>query len=89
MLLIRDIAMPLNFTGDQRRNKGGFDKRKFPSTRMGLIAQLRQAFLDARDYQAKWAEYERKKSEVAAPGDDKGKDGVKTKSPPPWPPSAT
>jgi hypothetical protein len=50
MLLIRDSAMPLNFTGDQRRNKGGFEKRKFPSTRMGLAAQLRQAFLDARDY---------------------------------------
>ena len=30
MLLIRDNAMPLNFTGDQRRNKGGFEKRKFP-----------------------------------------------------------
>ena len=65
MLLIRDIAMPLNFTGDQRRNKGGFDKRKFPSTRMGLIAQMRQAFLDAKDYEAKWSDYERKKSEAA------------------------
>src|SRR5271169_3265216 len=79
MLLIRDIAMPLNFTGDQRRNKGGFDKRKFPSTRMGLIAQMRQAFLDARDYQAKWADYERKKSEAAAPTDDKAKAADKTK----------
>lgn len=65
MILIRDIALPLNFTGDQRRNKGGFDKHKFPSTRMGLIAQLRQAFQDALDYQAKWTDYERKKSEAA------------------------
>src|SRR5271166_5756153 len=56
MLLIRDNAMPLNFTGDQRRNKGGFEKRKFPSTRMGLAAQLRQAFLDAQDYKTKWAD---------------------------------
>jgi len=64
MILIRDNAMPLNFTGDQRRNKGGFDKRKYPSTRMGLIAQLRQAFLDARDYQSKWADYERKKADA-------------------------
>ncbi len=63
MLLIRDNAMPLNFTGDERRNKGGFEKRKFPSTRMGLAAQLRQAFLDAQDYKAKWADYERKKSD--------------------------
>ena len=57
MLLIRDNAMPLNFTGDERRNKGGFDKRRFPSTRMGLAAQLRQAFLDAQDYKSKWTEY--------------------------------
>jgi imidazolonepropionase-like amidohydrolase len=65
MLLIRDNAMPLNFTGDERRNKGGFDKRKFPSTRMGLAAQLRQAFLDAQDYKAKWTDYERKKADTA------------------------
>jgi imidazolonepropionase-like amidohydrolase len=65
MLLIRDNAMPLNFTGDERRNKGGFDKRKFPSTRMGLAAQLRQAFLDAQDYKAKLADYDRKKADAA------------------------
>jgi imidazolonepropionase-like amidohydrolase len=65
MLVIRDIAMPLNFTGDERRNKGAFEKHKFPSTRMGLAAQLRQAFIDAQDYKAKWAEYDRKKSDAA------------------------
>jgi imidazolonepropionase-like amidohydrolase len=65
MLLIRDNAMPLNFTGDERRNKGAFEKHKFPSTRMGLAAQLRQAFIDAQDYKAKWAEYDRKKSDAA------------------------
>jgi len=65
MLLIRDNAMPLNFTGGERRNKGGFDKRKFPSTRMGLAAQLRQAFLDAQDYKTKWTDYERKKNDAA------------------------
>ena len=64
MLLIRDNAMPLNFTGEERRNKGGFEKRKFPSTRMGLAAQLRQAFLDAQDYKAKWADYDRKKADA-------------------------
>ncbi|HEX9112172.1 MAG TPA: amidohydrolase family protein [Terriglobales bacterium] len=63
MLLIRDNAMPLNFTGGERRNKGPFEKHKFPSTRMGLAAQLRQAFLDAQDYKAKWAEYDRKKAD--------------------------
>jgi imidazolonepropionase-like amidohydrolase len=65
MLLIRDNAMPLNFTGDERRNKGGFDKRKFPSTRMGLASQLRQAFIDAEDYKARWADYDRKKTDAA------------------------
>jgi imidazolonepropionase-like amidohydrolase len=65
MLLIRDNAMPLNFTGDERRNKGGFDKRKFPSTRMGLAAQLRQAFIDAQDYKAKLADFDRKKADAA------------------------
>ena len=87
MLLIRDIAMPLNFTGDQRRNKGGFEKRKFPSTRMGLIAQLRQTFLDARDYQAKWADYDRKKSDADAAdkNPDKNKSADKTKDRKPAP----
>jgi imidazolonepropionase-like amidohydrolase len=65
MLMIRDNAMALNFTGDQRRNKGGSDKRKFPSTRMGLAAQLRQAFIDAQDYKAKWSDYDRKKADAA------------------------
>jgi imidazolonepropionase-like amidohydrolase len=65
MLLIRDIAMPLNFTGDERRNKGGFEKYKFPSTRMGLASQMRQAFIDAQDYKAKWDAYDRKKNDLA------------------------
>jgi len=65
MLLIRDNAMPLNFTGDQRRNRGPFEKHKFPSTRMGLAAQLRQAFQDALDYQQKWIDYEHKKTDAA------------------------
>ncbi len=64
MLLLRDIALPLNFTGEQRRNES-WEKAKFPFTRMGVAAQLRQAFIDARDYQQKWADYEKKKSEPA------------------------
>ncbi|HEV8183974.1 MAG TPA: amidohydrolase, partial [Candidatus Angelobacter sp.] len=35
MLMVRDIAMPLNFTGQQRRNQN-FDQAKFPFTRMGM-----------------------------------------------------
>ncbi len=64
MLLIRDLALPLNFTGDERRNKGGFDKRKFPSTRMGLATQLRQAFIDAQDYKTKLTDYDHKKADA-------------------------
>lgn len=69
MLLVRDIALPLNFTGEQRRNES-WEKRKFPETRMGLAAQLRQAFLDAQDYADRWADYQ-KKADAAAKSDDK------------------
>lgn len=61
MLLVRDIAMPLNFTGAQRRNQS-FEQAKYPFTRMGMAAQLRQAFIDAQDYEQKLAAYEKKKS---------------------------
>jgi imidazolonepropionase-like amidohydrolase len=86
MLLIRDIALPLNFTGDERRNRGGFEKQKFPATRMGLAAQLRQAFIDAQDYKTKWADYDRrnedrKKSEAA-----QTQSNNKDKKPEPTPP---
>ncbi len=69
MLLIRDVAMPLNFTGRQRRGMGrggesGPGRGGFPTTRMGMAAQLRQTFLDAQDYAQKWADYEKKKGEV-------------------------
>jgi imidazolonepropionase-like amidohydrolase len=70
MLLVRDIAMPLNFTGEQRRNES-WEKRKFPQTRMGLAAQLRQSFMDAQDYADRWADYEKKKSDTSAKPDDK------------------
>ena len=74
MLMVRDIAMPLNFTGRQRRNEGPFQSYKYPSTRMGMATQLRQAFLDAQDYDQKMAAYEKKKST----GDDnKDKDKEK------------
>ncbi|HET6935657.1 MAG TPA: amidohydrolase family protein [Candidatus Angelobacter sp.] len=61
MLIVRDIAMPFNFTGKQRRNQS-FEAAKFPFTRMGMAAQLRQAFLDAQDYEQKLAAYDKKKS---------------------------
>jgi imidazolonepropionase-like amidohydrolase len=65
MLLIRDIAMPLNFTGSQRRNES-FANAQYPQTRMGMAAQMRQAFTDAQGYAAKWDEYNKKKSSTKA-----------------------
>jgi imidazolonepropionase-like amidohydrolase len=62
MIVAKDIAMPLNFTGDQRRNES-FEKAKYPQTRMGMAAQLRQTFIDALEYQHRLAEYETRKKE--------------------------
>jgi imidazolonepropionase-like amidohydrolase len=58
MIQVEDIAMPLNFGPDQRRS---WDK--FPSTRMGLMAEMRQAFLDAQDYERQLNEYDKKQAE--------------------------
>jgi imidazolonepropionase-like amidohydrolase len=82
-LLVRDVAMPLNFSGEQRRN-GSWQTRKFPSTRMGLAAQLRQAFLDAQDYERRWAEYDKKKADYEKTKNDAAKpaDKEKKKDPP-------
>jgi imidazolonepropionase-like amidohydrolase len=65
MLLIRDLAMPLNFTGSQRRNES-FANAQYPQTRMGMAAQMRQAFTDAQGYAAKWEEYNKKKASTKA-----------------------
>jgi imidazolonepropionase-like amidohydrolase len=62
MMMVKDIALSMNFTGAQRRNES-FDSAKFPMTRMGMAAQLRQAFVDAQDYAQKWADYEKKAAE--------------------------
>jgi imidazolonepropionase-like amidohydrolase len=66
----RDIAMPLNFTGQQRRNQS-FEQAKFPFTRMGMATQLRQAFIDALDYDQKMAAYDEKKNSSDAKEKDK------------------
>src|SRR5690242_20702882 len=70
MLTVRDIAMPLNFTGQQRRNQS-FEQAKFPFTRMGMATQLRQAFIDALDYDQKLAAYDKKKNSSDAKDKDK------------------
>jgi imidazolonepropionase-like amidohydrolase len=77
MIQVKDIALSFNFTGAQRRRSeggggGGGGGARFPSTRMGVAAQLRQAFIDAQDYAQKWVDYEKKAvSGEKAEGDKK------------------
>jgi imidazolonepropionase-like amidohydrolase len=54
--------MPLNFTGEQRRNES-FATAKFPQTRMGMAAQLRQVFIDAQDYSQKLSDFQKKSAD--------------------------
>ena len=55
MLLNRDIALAMNFEGSVRRRANFNGPSKFPTTRMGLAAQMRQAFMDAQAYEAERA----------------------------------
>ncbi len=86
MLLLRDVAMPLNFTGDQRRHMdwSGESPRGggYPTTRMGMAAQLRQAFLDAQEYVRKLAEYDKKKAEYDSKKNDSKDEKDKKAGPP-------
>jgi imidazolonepropionase-like amidohydrolase len=79
MMLVKDIALPLNLTGEQRRRGGRGSEGRFPSTRMGLAAQLRQTFLDALDYKNKWDDFNKGASKPADNSKDKKDD---KKSPP-------
>lgn len=53
MILGRDVALAMNYGAEQRRRGGRGGRSEYPSTRMGLITQLRQTFLDVQDYMAK------------------------------------
>jgi imidazolonepropionase-like amidohydrolase len=71
MILGRDVALAMNYGADQRRRREGHEE--FPSTRMGLITQLRQTFLDVQDYMARRDAAAGKKDNTAdAKKDDKG-----------------
>ena len=59
MLLVRDIALAMNFGQEQKRGTGrgpAASPPKFPSTRMGEITQMRQALIDAQEYMRKKAD---------------------------------
>ena len=56
MMMGTDVALAMNFGAEQRRRSGGGGagaRSTYPSTRMGLITELRQTFLDTQDYMAK------------------------------------
>jgi imidazolonepropionase-like amidohydrolase len=57
MMLGTDVALAMNYGAEQRRRGGGGGgaggRATYPSTRMGLITELRQTFLDTQDYMAK------------------------------------
>jgi imidazolonepropionase-like amidohydrolase len=66
MIMGSDVALAMNFGAEQRRRggrRGGSGHPEYPSTRMGLITQLRQTFLDVQDYEAR--------RDAAAKKDDK------------------
>jgi imidazolonepropionase-like amidohydrolase len=54
MLLSKDVALSMNFGEAPKRGarggEGGGGGARYPSTRMGEIAQLRQALIDATEY---------------------------------------
>ncbi len=74
MILGRDVALAMNFGADQRRRGGRGGKTEFPSTRMGLITQLRQTFFDVQDYVARRDAAAAKKDDKADSGDSKKDD---------------
>ncbi len=54
MMLAADVALAMNYGAEQRRSNGfRGGHATYPSTRMGLITELRQTFLDTQDYIAK------------------------------------
>ena len=78
MILGRDVALAMNYGADQRR-RGRGGRGEFPSTRMGLITQLRQSLMDAQHYEAGLEEAKKKKDKPAdkstKPGDKDGDKG--------------
>ncbi len=72
MILGRDVALAMNYGAEQRRRGGrGGGKSEFPSTRMGLITQLRQSLLDAQHYEVSRDAAEKKTPDKASEKGDK------------------
>ena len=74
VLVKAGAALVVNF-GEPPKARYG-PRHQSPDTRMGIAAVLRDAFTKARDYQAKWAQYESRRKEF-----EKGKPAGKGKAP--------
>ncbi len=73
MILGRDVALAMNYGAEQRRRGGrGGGRGEFPSTRMGLITQLRQSLLDAQHYEADKEAAAKKADKADSKDSDKG-----------------
>ena len=83
MILNPAVALAMNFGDGPKRGgrgeAGGAGSGRFPSTRMGEISQMRQAFLDAQEYMARRADA--KKNPKAAEDSAAGEAGSRRGSP--------
>jgi len=65
LIFVPDVALHVNFGPQVRRAEG-----KFPSSRMGVIAQLRQTLLDAQNYQEQMKRAEKAPGEPEKAGEE-------------------
>jgi len=82
-VMVRDGAALVVNLGETPKERFGA-RNQSPATRMGTAAVVRDAFTKARDYRAKWTEYETKRKETGAKSAASGKD--KKDGGPPSPP---
>jgi imidazolonepropionase-like amidohydrolase len=76
MILAGDIALAMNFGEGQKRGgmgPGAAGGARYPSTRMGEIAQLHQALIDAQEYMKARATAANKPADAEPPASDTGR----------------
>lgn len=84
VLVKEGAALVINF-GEPPKGRYGA-RRQSPATRMGVAAVVRDAFTKARNYQAKWTEYETKRSAPSKPAKSKSSSGADKDAGPPTAP---
>src|SRR3984885_7298891 len=80
MLMVKDVALAMNFGEEPKRNgrgEGGAagGASRYPSTRMGEISQMRQALIDVQEYMARSGRPAGGGGGGAAPGAGRGGGG--------------